>query len=105
MPWFSWDKAFYAMMICLIVGLLSACSAPDGNVEDGKRWYTMHNCDSCHGLHGNDGRSPDITNLNWSFRKFVKRLRKAGDMTMPEYTEADLPQEDAADIFAYINSL
>ncbi len=56
----------------LIMGLLflclfffSGCSAPPGNPEDGKRWYMMHNCYSCHGLHGDDGRAPRLPESRW----------------------------------------
>lgn len=96
----------FASSLFLLTLLLCSCSGPDGNVEDGKRWYTMHNCNRCHGDNGNDGESPDITGLNMSYSSFVKRLRKSsGSVTMPEFPESKISKQDAADILAYINTL
>ncbi len=93
--------------LLILSGLLfiTACSTPTGNVDEGKRWYTMHSCSGCHGEKGNDGKSPDITGLNMSYRSFVSRLRNAEGVTMPEFPESEISKQDAADLLAYINTL
>lgn len=84
---------------------LSGCGKPDGNPADGKRWYEMHNCSSCHGSQGNDGRGPEIAGIDMRFGSFVKKLRTGGASIMPEYPEEKIPKQDAADIYLYLKSL
>lgn len=98
----------HTFLVCLLLlGVVTVigCSSPTGNVENGKRWYSMHNCDGCHGPNGNDGGSPNITGLDMSYSAFVKRLRKANSVTMPPFPESEISKQDAADILAYINTL
>lgn len=85
--------------------ILSGCTAPAGNPEDGKRWYTMHNCSSCHGLHGNDGRAVDIAGAEMGFRSFVRTLRRTDAPIMPYFPESKISKQDAADMFAYLRSI
>lgn len=94
-----------ASFFIIFGALLCSCSTPEGNVENGKRWYTMHNCDGCHGPKGNDGGSPDITGLDMSYSSFIKRLRSTSSVTMPQFPESKISKQDAADILAYINTL
>lgn len=84
--------------------LLNSCSAPPGNPENGKRWYMMNNCYSCHGIHGNDGRAVNIAPLKMGFGRFVKRLRKTKSNIMPSFPETKITKQDAADIYSYLNS-
>jgi len=91
--------------VCLLGIALSGCGGPDGNAENGKRWYTMNNCSSCHGPHGNDGRSPEIANLDMSFSSFVKKLRTTDAPIMPPFPESKVSKQDAADIYAFLKSM
>lgn len=84
--------------------LLSACGAPQGNAEDGNRWYLMHNCSACHGPSGNDGRAPDIKQLDMGFGAFVRKLRRTDTSIMPAFPETKLSENDAADIYAFLKS-
>lgn len=97
---------------CLVASLvifgalvLSGCSAPDGSVEDGKRWYGMHNCSACHGAHGNDGRAVDIADIDMRFGSFVRILRRTDAPIMPHFPESKISDQDAADIYAYLKSI
>ncbi len=96
---------FLAFLLLLGFTAVIGCSSPTGNAEDGKRWFAMHRCDGCHGPHGNDGRSPNITGLDMSYGAFLKRLRNAKSVTMPVFPESKISNQDAADILAYINTL
>jgi mono/diheme cytochrome c family protein len=93
------------VLTALLITGLSGCSAPAGSAEDGKRWYMMNNCSSCHGLHGNDGRAVDIAQPDMGFGSFMRRLRKTGDSIMPSYPESKLSKQDVADIYAYLKSI
>jgi mono/diheme cytochrome c family protein len=89
----------------LFAGLLTACSgAPAGNVENGKKWFTMNNCNSCHGEQGKGGRGPAIVPLDMTFASFVKKLRKQDAAIMPPYPETKISEQDAADIYAYLKA-
>lgn len=65
----------------------------------------MHNCNSCHGIYGNDGRAPDIAALKMSFQRFVRKLRTTDAPVMPPFPDSKLSKQDAADIYAYLKSI
>lgn len=103
------DRKFHrtiriSVTLLVMVVLLTACGAPSGSPEDGKRWFMMHNCWSCHGKNGNDGRAPEITNLSMSFGSFLRKLRTTDAPIMPPFPETKLSEQDAADIYAFLNS-
>jgi mono/diheme cytochrome c family protein len=85
--------------------ILAACSTPAGNAEDGKRWFNMNHCSSCHGKNANDGRARAIAGLDIGFGKFVRILRKPYSPSMPAFSEKKLSEQDAADIYAWLKSL
>ncbi len=92
--------------LTLFYAVFSAgCSAPPGNAADGQRWYKMHNCSACHGPHGNDGRAINIAGLDMNFYSFVRKLRTTDAPIMPPFSEAKVSKQDAADIYAYLQSL
>lgn len=93
-----------SFFLCTVLILVVGCSPPPGNAENGKRWYLMNNCNSCHGLHGNDGRAPNIAGLKMGFRRFVKKLRTTDAPVMPPFPESKLSKQDAADIYTYLQS-
>lgn len=72
---------------------------------DGKRWYKMHNCSGCHGENGNDGRGPDIADIDMSFRDFSKRLRNTETAVMPAFSKDKINDQDASDILAFLKSI
>jgi mono/diheme cytochrome c family protein len=84
---------------------LSGCSAPAGDPENGKRWYMMHNCFSCHGPNGNDGRAVNIAGIQMSFGSFVRKLRTTDAPIMPAFPESKISKQDAADIYSYLKSV
>jgi len=94
-----------AIIVLAISLALYGCGAPAGTPEDGKRWYTMHNCSSCHGLHGNDGRAVDIAGIDIMFSSFVRTLRRTDAPIMPHFSESKISKQDAADMYAYLKSV
>jgi mono/diheme cytochrome c family protein len=91
--------------LLLILLFFSGCGAPPGNPADGKRWFMMNNCSSCHGIHGNDGRAVHIANIKMSFGSFVRKLRTTDAPIMPYFPESKVSKQDAADIYAYLKSI
>jgi len=93
------------LLFFLFLAFLISCSAPPGKPANGKKWFLMHNCFSCHGLHGNDGRAANIAGLKMSFGSFVGKLRRTDAPIMPYFPESKVSKQDAADIYAYLQSL
>lgn len=92
-----------ASLLTLTILFASACSTPTGNPQDGKRWYSMHNCFACHGPNGNDGKAPDISNLKMNYFFFERKIRNAGSPIMPKYPEEKISDQDVADIYAFLS--
>ncbi len=94
---------FTAFASLFLVLLASGCGqTPEGNHEEGQRWYLMHNCQSCHGPQGNDGRAVAIAPLDLSYTAFVRRLRTKESPIMPYYPEDKISDQDAADIHTFL---
>lgn len=93
-----------AIVISSIVITLSLATngKPTGNPENGQRWYSMNNCDSCHGEWGANGMAPEIAGMELGFGSFMKNLRKPKSVTKPTYTEAEISAQDAADMYVWL---
>lgn len=91
-------------ILILTMLLVSACSAPMGNPQDGKRWYSMHNCFACHGPNGDDGKAPDISSLEMNFFFFKRKIRNAGSPIMPKFSEEKISDQDVADLYAFLKA-
>lgn len=85
--------------------LLNSCKGPEGNAANGQRWFSMHNCTSCHGANANDGRATAIAALDLSYGSFVSYLRNPSSPSMPRFSEKKLTDQDAADIYAWLKNL
>jgi mono/diheme cytochrome c family protein len=65
----------------------------------------MHNCYSCHGIHGDDGRAAKIAGIKMGFGSFVRKLRSTSSSIMRPFPESKISQQDAADIYAYLKTM
>lgn len=105
-PYMDHVRNFYLPLFALtvLVFALAACTTPQGNAEDGKRWYMMNNCYGCHGLHGNDGKAPKIDTNHMSFRRFLSIIRDSGSPIMQKFPEEKVSRQDAADMYAWLST-
>jgi mono/diheme cytochrome c family protein len=83
-----------------------AVEAPKGDAMKGQANFERVGCYQCHGHQGQGGREgpriADPVPLAWpAFLAWVRTT--SGDM--PPYTEKVLPEQDLADIYAYIQSV
>jgi mono/diheme cytochrome c family protein len=88
-----------------------ACAAPahaqdagrPGDAVNGKRLYIADNCHLCHGTVGQGGRAtgPHIAPNPLPYEAFAVQVRRPAN-TMPPYTTVVLPEQDLADIYAYL---
>ena len=92
--------------VALGAGLLLSCGgAFAASAEKGKAAYIQHGCWQCHGMQAQGGiagpkLAPDPMPLE-TFTAFVRTTKR----TMPPYAEAILPNEDLADIHAYLETI
>ena len=84
---------------------LAACSNPKGNPENGRRWFNMNNCYSCHGNEGKNGAAPSLAGLEMGFGSFLKNLRKPNSGSKRTYSEAEISKQDAADMYAWLKGI
>lgn len=83
-----------------------AQSASAGDAARGKQLYLADGCYSCHGTTGAGGgfSGPKLAHDGLSPAAMLQQMRQP-QAQMPAYTEKIVPDQDAADIIAYIQSL
>ena len=92
-------------LLLLILGLLTQTPAPRGNVENGKILFNKIGCYQCHGREAQGAVTGPRLNQNpITYMRFIAYIRKpAGEM--PPYTAKVVSDQQAADIFAFLQSL
>jgi mono/diheme cytochrome c family protein len=82
---------------------LVAQTTPAGSVTRGKTLFdTIYRCYACHGYDGQTG-SPRLVPMAMREDAFVALLRKPPSQAMPKFV--DVPQQDLADVYAYVRSI
>lgn len=104
-------KGFIAAALVLALPSLAAAqqaAAPaSGDAAHGKQDYMSVGCFECHGTVGQGSRStggPRLARTQLPEDAFVQQLREPSN-EMPPYEAGVLPDKDAADIYAYLQSL
>src|SRR5262245_50982199 len=90
----------------LLLLLLPQTPAPRGNAETGKALFAKIGCYQCHGREGQGSTAtgPRLNQNPITFTRFVSYIRKpTGEM--PPYTARVVSEQQAADIFAFLQSL
>ena len=102
--------AALAAIACVAAGLTAAAAAdaPSGDAVNGKRVYLADGCFECHGRAGQGGAMnypiPALAKLELPVESFVAFLRAAPN-DMPAYSVDVLSDQDATDIYAFLQSL
>jgi mono/diheme cytochrome c family protein len=81
-----------------------ASSAPSGNAENGKRVYVAKGCWECHDYEGQGGAGPRIGPPRLSLTALTAYIRQPKGQ-MPPYQAKVLSDSDAADIYAFLQSV
>ena len=85
----------------------SSDAPPAGNAENGKKLFMSDGCYECHGRQGQGAAQTGAARIGppqLSFEGFQSYVRKPA-IQMPPYTSKALPDQDLADIYAYLKSL
>jgi mono/diheme cytochrome c family protein len=80
--------------------------APAGDVQRGHAAFMKHGCYACHGTAGQGGdrgSGPRIAFNVWPWEAFVQQTRRPREQ-MPRYPAEHLPDQELADIYAYVSS-
>lgn len=94
------------MTLVTTLALAQQPPAPAGNVERGKTLYEQVGCYACHGLagQGSQATGPRLSRTQYPFAAFLAMLRHPAKQ-MPPYEATVLPDQDAADIYAYVRQM
>ncbi len=85
----------------------SSGAAPAGNAENGKKLLKSDGCYECHGLLGQGAAQTGAARIGppqLSFEGFQSYVR-APKINMPPYSSKAIPDQDLADIYAYLKSI
>jgi len=107
-----------AASLILVTSSIAAGQTPAGDAVNGKTVYLAHQCWACHGYNGETGTRllrddgtfiPRLLTVN-GFIAFIRAPRPdqppptGSVVSMPSYGVASLPNQQAADLFAYIKT-
>ena len=85
----------------------SSEAAPAGNAQNGKKLFMADGCYECHGRQGQGAAQTGAARIGppmLSFDGFQSYVRKPTN-NMPPYTSKAIPDQDLADIYAYLKSI
>jgi mono/diheme cytochrome c family protein len=90
----------------LMATLAGAQEAPAGSAERGRGIYIHQMCHNCHGTVGQGGgvAGPKIAPNPFAWADFARQVRTPRQ-AMPPYSAKNLPEQDLADVYAYILSI
>jgi mono/diheme cytochrome c family protein len=97
-----------AFSVLALTAAAQAQDAPKGDAANGKKVFVAVGCYYCHGRSGQGGAlnypAPALAKTEVPFEGFKGVLRQSL-RDMPAYVEAVLPDQDVADIYAFLQSL
>lgn len=100
--------ALLAALLALGPAAQSQDEAPRGDAGNGKQIYLADGCFACHGRIGQGGQyygpTPVLAQTDLPFDAFEQQLREPVD-NMPPFAAAVLSDQQAADIYAYLQTL
>jgi mono/diheme cytochrome c family protein len=102
------------LLYAAVVSGITAASAqaPAGDAARGKDLFgKKYMCYTCHGWDGHGGSGARLSSLKLSQNAFMAYVRSGGPGTpgvggrMPAYSTKVIPDEDLANIYAYVKTL
>ena len=85
----------------------SSDAPPTGNAQNGKKLLINYGCYECHGREGQGSTQTGAARIGppqLSFEGFQNYVRKPTNQ-MPPYTSKAVPDQELADIYAYLKSI
>ena len=78
-----------------------------GDATRGEKAFKQHLCHTCHGTVGQGGErgaGPKIAPAVWPYAAFAQQVRKPRLVMIP-YSEKTLPEQELADMHAYLSTV
>ena len=113
----GWKKSFSALLLFVLAAVLfsfpaaraqqSSDAPPSGNAQNGKKLFMSDGCYECHGRQGQGAAQTGAARIGppmLSFDGFQSYVRKPINQ-MPPYSVKAIPDQDLADIYAYLKSI
>jgi len=94
-------------VLLFLAGSALAQEAPQGDVKRGHAAFLKYQCYTCHGTVGQGaerGAGPKLAPNPFPWAGFEHQVRTPRQ-DMPAYRKALLPEQDLADIYAYVSSI
>lgn len=96
------------LLILVLAAVIAAAQSPAGDASRGKPLYDKkYLCSACHGFSGQNGVGARLVPMKRTQESFTAYVRHPHDAPggMPPYTAKVMPDQELADIYAYIKSL
>ena len=97
----------FTMLVAACLAQLALADAPKGDGARGQKLFMQNLCYTCHGTAGQGGdrgSGPRIAYDVWPWEGFVQQVRHPRE-SMPRYDAKHLPDQELADIYAYVASM
>ena len=109
MKWVSFAFVLATSLLVLpsIRARQSSDAPPNGNAENGKKLFMADGCYECHGRMGQGAAQTGAARIGppiLPFEAFEGYIRKPAN-NMPPYSSKAVPEQDVADIYAYLKSI
>ena len=94
------------VVIALIASVAASLAQGAPDVARGKQFYMRYACYTCHGTTGASTSfvGPKLAHAGLNANQIIRQLRRP-QAQMPAYTEKVLPDNEAADLAAYVLTL
>jgi mono/diheme cytochrome c family protein len=105
-----WCLLFLAALVFGLPGARaqqSSDASPAGNAENGKKLFLSDGCYECHGREGQGAAQTGAARIGppmLSYEGFQSYVRKPTNR-MPPYASKALPDQDLADIYAFLKTI
>ena len=98
--------AIITLLLALSPALAQPAPPPPGDAEQGRKTFMDAGCQTCHGTIGHGGgiAGPRIAPTPLPYFLFISQIRKPV-RAMPRYSPDLLTDQQAADIYAYLQTL
>jgi mono/diheme cytochrome c family protein len=100
--------ALSTFVAVLLMSPATAADSPKGDAAKGRALFMTNGCSYCHGTAGQGGGGRTgglrIANMGIGYPAFLSQLRHPVN-EMPPYVESAMPDQQVADIFAFVSTL
>jgi mono/diheme cytochrome c family protein len=103
----AFKQVCFAVCLAGLSSFTLAQNAPAGDAARGEKAYRHHLCHTCHGTVGQGGErgaGPKIAPAVWPYAAFAQQVRKPRQVMIP-YSEKTLPEQELADMHAYLTTI